>query len=51
MFEALNNIIDNAPVYLGGFIGAFWGALVLFVGIRSILLGREQEHFESTGEE
>jgi len=50
MFETLNNLIDDAPVYFGGFIGAFWGALVLFVGIRSMLLSREQNQREDANE-
>jgi hypothetical protein len=42
--------MENVTVYLGGFIGAFWGALTLFVGIRSFLLGREQNRFQDIHE-
>jgi hypothetical protein len=50
MFEAIDNFMQDVTVYLGGFIGAFWGALTLFVGIRSFLLGREQNRFHDINE-
>ena len=51
MFSVFNDFMQDATVYIGGFIGAFWGALTLFVGIRSLILGRQQERFENAGEE
>ena len=42
--------MSEATIYIGGVIGAIWGALTLYVGVRSLLLGKEQEQFEGAGE-
>lgn len=38
--------MQEATLYIGGFFGAIWTGLVLFVGIRSFILSAEQIRIE-----
>ena len=43
--------MQQAIIYAGSLIGIMWGGLTVFAGIRSLLLGQQQNQFRDIADE